>query len=114
MEPNALSGYQKEVPEENSASDRQSKVLTPGEHITVIAYGALIRELRRPGDSKEKGISVELIDQALLAYRQDTNSASAADRQGLVVTESLRAMVQRGTDIRDHEEAFLSLEAPRG
>ena len=118
MEPKRIyRAIKQEVPEEKySIPIGKAKVLTPGEHITVIAYGAMIREAQKAMViAKEKGISVELIDlRTIWPIDRDTISASVRKTgRALVVTEAPQSYGPAAELISViNEEAFLSLEAP--
>ncbi|HPN40474.1 MAG TPA: alpha-ketoacid dehydrogenase subunit beta [Candidatus Cloacimonadota bacterium] len=118
MEPKRIyRAIKQEVPEEKySIPIGKAKVLTPGEHITVIAYGAMIREAQKAMViAKEKGISVELIDlRTIWPIDRDTISASVRKTgRALVVTEAPQSYGPAAELIAViNEEAFLSLEAP--
>jgi len=106
-----------EVPEEKYAIPiGKAKVLSPGEHITLIAYGAMIREAQKAMVLlKDKGISVELIDlRTIWPIDRDTISASVRKTgRALVVTEATQSYGPAAELISIiNEEAFLSLEAP--
>jgi len=106
-----------EVPEEKYAIPiGKAKVLSPGEHITLIAYGAMIREAQKAMVLlKDKGISVELIDlRTIWPIDRDTISASVRKTgRALVVTEAPQSYGPAAELISIiNEEAFLSLEAP--
>ena len=118
MEPKRIyRAIKQEVPEEKySIPIGKAKVLTPGEHITVIAYGAMIREAQKAMViAKEKGISVELIDlRTIWPIDRDTISASVRKTgRALVVTEAPQSYGPAAELVAViNEEAFLSLEAP--
>lgn len=106
-----------EVPEEKYIIPiGKAKVLTPGDHITVIAYGAMIREAQKAMViAKEKGISVELIDlRSIWPIDRDTIAASVKKTgRVLIVTEAAQSYGPAAELISViNEEAFLSLEAP--
>lgn len=106
-----------EVPEEKySIPLGKAKVLNTGEQLTVIAYGAMIREAQKAiAIAKQNGYSVELIDlRSIWPVDRDTVRESVRKTgRVLIVTEApqsygpaaeLMAIV--------NEEAFLNLEAP--
>lgn len=106
-----------EVPEEAYAIPMgKAKILSEGSDITVVAYGAMIRDVQRAMiAAKEAGISVELIDLRTI-YPIDRETIKQSVRKTgrfLVVTEapaSFGAAAELITVVT--EEAFLSLEAP--
>lgn len=118
MEPKRIyRAIKQEVPEEKySIPLGKAKVLSPGDHITVIAYGAMIREAQKAIVLlKDKGISVELIDlRTIWPIDRDTISASVRKTgRALVVTEAPQSYGPAAELISViNEEAFLSLEAP--
>lgn len=94
----------------------KAAVLQQGTDVTVIAYGAMIREVQKAIVlAKKAGISVELIDLRTI-YPIDketiTNSVKKTGRV-ITVTEGVRSfgVASEITQIVS-EEAFLSLEAP--
>jgi pyruvate dehydrogenase E1 component beta subunit len=106
-----------EVPEEKySIPLGKAKVLSPGTDITVIAYGAMIREVQKAMvTAKAKGISVELIDlRTIWPIDRDTIRQSVQKTgRALIVTEAAQSF-GAGAELISiiTEEAFLSLEAP--
>ncbi|MDD2331089.1 MAG: alpha-ketoacid dehydrogenase subunit beta [Candidatus Cloacimonetes bacterium] len=106
-----------EVPEEKfTIPIGKAKILSPGEHITVIAYGAMIREVQRAMVmAREKGIQVELIDlRTIWPIDRDTIRQSVQKTgRALIVTEAPKSYGPAAELISCiNEEAFLSLEAP--
>lgn len=94
----------------------KAKVLNEGEHLTVVAYGAMVRETQKAMVlAKEKGISVELIDLRTIYPIDRETIARSIQKTGrlLVVTEG-PTTCGVGAEIIAiaTEEAFLSLEAP--
>jgi pyruvate dehydrogenase E1 component beta subunit len=106
-----------EVPEEKySIPLGKAKVLQSGDHLTIIAYGAMIREVQKAiVMAKEKGISVELIDlRSIWPIDRDTIGQSVRKTgRALIVTEAAQSYGPAAELISIiNEEAFLSLEAP--
>lgn len=106
-----------EVPEEKyQIPIGKAKVISQGEDITVIAYGAMIREVQKAMVLvKEKGISVQLIDlRSIWPIDRDTIGASVRQTgRALIVTEAQQSYGPAAELISViNEEAFLSLEAP--
>lgn len=106
-----------EVPTEKySIPLGKAKLLSAGEHITVIAYGAMIREVQKAMViAKEKGISVELIDlRSIWPIDRDLIGGSVRKTgRALIVTEAPQSYGPAAELISIvNEEAFLSLEAP--
>ena len=106
-----------EVPEEKyQIPIGKAKVISQGEDITVIAYGAMLRAVQKAMVLvKEKGISVQLIDLRSI-WPIDRDTIGAAVRQtgrALIVTEAQQSYGPAAELISViNEEAFLSLEAP--
>ena len=118
MEPKRIyRAIKQEVPEEKFSIDiGKAAILNEGEDITVVAYGAMIREARRAAAlAKKKGISVELIDLRTI-YPVDRDLLGKSVRKTgrfLAVTEApaTAGMASELVTIVI-EEAFLRLEAP--
>ena len=94
----------------------KASVLSQGSDVTVVAYGAMIREVQRAMVmAKEQGISVELIDLRSLYPIDRETIAKSVKKTGriITVTEGPRSFGV-GSEISQIaiEEAFLSLEAP--
>jgi pyruvate dehydrogenase E1 component beta subunit len=94
----------------------KAKVVTPGTDITVVAYGAMIREVQKAMVmAKEAGISVELIDLRTIYPIDRETIAQSIQKTGRVLTvaESPTSFGV-GAEITAiaNEEAFLYLEAP--
>lgn len=106
-----------EVPTEKySIPIGKAKILQAGEQITVIAYGAMIREAQKAiAMAKAQGYSVELIDlRCIWPVDRDTIRESVRKTgRALVVTEAPQSYGPAAEIISIiNEEAFLSLEAP--
>lgn len=106
-----------EVPEERySIPLGKAKVLSSGEQLTVIAYGAMIREAQKAiALAKQKGYSIELIDlRSIWPIDRDTIRESVRKTgRVLVVTEAPQSYGPAAELISIvNEEAFLNLEAP--
>ena len=118
MEPKRIyRAIKQEVPDEKySIPLGKAKVLSAGEHVTVIAYGAMIREAQKAIVlAKQKGISVELIDlRSIWPIDRDTIRESVRKTgRVLIVTEAAQSYGPAAELISIvSEEAFLSLEAP--
>jgi len=94
----------------------KANVLSQGSDVTVVAYGAMIREVQRAMVmAKEQGISVELIDLRSIYPIDRETIAKSVKKTGriITVTEGPRSFGV-GSEISQIaiEEAFLSLEAP--
>ena len=94
----------------------KAKVLQDGSQITVIAYGAMVREAQKAiAMAKAKDFSVELIDlRSIWPIDRETISKSVRKTgRALVVTEAPQSYGPAAELISIiNEEAFLSLEAP--
>lgn len=106
-----------EVPEEKvSIPIGKGKKLSEGSDITVVAYGAMIRDVQRAMiAAKEAGISVELIDLRTIypVDREIVKQSVKKTGRLLVVTEAATSFGPAAELISVAvEEAFLSLEAP--
>jgi pyruvate dehydrogenase E1 component beta subunit len=118
MEPKRIyRAIKQEVPEEKySIPLGKAKVLQSGDQLTIIAYGAMIREVQKAiVMAKEKGISVELIDlRSIWPIDRDTIGQSVRKTgRALIVTEAAQSYGPAAELISIiNEEAFLSLEAP--
>ncbi|MEA4936635.1 MAG: alpha-ketoacid dehydrogenase subunit beta [Paludibacter sp.] len=94
----------------------KAKVLTEGKDVTVIAFGALIRECQKAMVmAKEAGISVELIDlRTIYPIDRETISNSIKKTGRVVIVAEAPESFSVGSELMAiaNEEAFLSLEAP--
>jgi pyruvate dehydrogenase E1 component beta subunit len=94
----------------------KAKVLTEGSDVTVIAFGALIRECQKAMVmTKAAGISVELIDlRTIYPIDRETivNSIKKTGRVVIVAEASESFSVGAELMAIANEDAFLSLEAP--
>ncbi|MDD2530092.1 MAG: alpha-ketoacid dehydrogenase subunit beta [Bacteroidales bacterium] len=94
----------------------KANVLTQGKDVTIVSFGAMIREVQKAMVmAKEQGISVELIDlRSIYPIDRETirNSVKKTGRI-ITVTEGPKSF-GLGAEIAQIaiEEAFLSLEAP--
>jgi pyruvate dehydrogenase E1 component beta subunit len=94
----------------------KANVLQQGTDVTVIAYGAMVREAQKAiVMAKKEGISVELIDLRTIYPIDKETVVESIKKTGRVitVTESQRSF-NVATEITQiaNEEAFLHLEAP--
>lgn len=94
----------------------KAKVLAEGNDITVIAYGAMIRECQKAIiKAKEAGISVELIDlRTIYPIDKETIVNSVKKTGRLVIVAEAPSSFSVGAELMAiaNEEAFLYLEAP--
>jgi pyruvate dehydrogenase E1 component beta subunit len=94
----------------------KAKVLTEGTDITVVAFGAMIRECQKAiVMAKEAGISVELIDlRTIYPIDKETIAASIRKTGRIVIVAEAPESFSVGAELMAiaNEEAFLYLEAP--
>jgi len=106
-----------EVSEEKfSVPIGKAKVLTQGTDVTVVAYGAMIREVQKAMVmAKEAGYSVELIDlRTIYPLDKETVTASIKKTGRIIFVGEEPRSFGVGSEIMAlaNEEAFLHLEAP--
>ncbi|MFA5524960.1 MAG: alpha-ketoacid dehydrogenase subunit beta [Tissierellales bacterium] len=118
MEPKKIyRAFKQEVPEEDyTVPIGKAKIVKKGEDITVVAWGALVREAQKAIDEVEKeGISVELIDLRTISPIDKETIIESVKRTGrfLVVHEAVKSF-GTGAELISivNEKAFLHLEAP--
>ncbi len=118
MEPKRIyRAIKQEVPEEKYVIPiGKAKVLAEGTNLTVISYGAVVRDVQRAMiKAKEQGISVELIDLRTIYPVDRETIAQSIKKTGrvLIVNEEPTSFgVSAELMAVANEEAFLSLEAP--
>ncbi|MGD2092719.1 MAG: alpha-ketoacid dehydrogenase subunit beta [Candidatus Aminicenantes bacterium] len=118
MEPKRIyRAIKQDVPEEKfSIPLGKARVLNEGTDITVVSYGAMIREVQRVMKmTKEKGISVELIDlRTIYPLDRETIARSIKKTGRILLVNEGPTTFGVGAEIMAiaNEEAFLSLEAP--
>lgn len=109
--------FRQEVPTEAyTIPIGKAKVLTEGTDITVVAWGAMVREIEMARDIVEKnGIKAELIDLRTIAPMDRETIINSVKKTGriLVVHEAPKTLGV-GSEIISlvNEQAFLHLEAP--
>ncbi len=118
LEPKRLyRAIKQEVPEDKyTLSLGKANVLATGEDITVVTYGAVVRDVQKAlAFANKSGISVELIDLRTIYPIDRKTIADSVNKTGrfLGVTEAAAT----GSIISElitivNEEAFLRLEAP--
>lgn len=93
-----------------------AKVIRPGETVTAVAWGAMVREVIRAADLlAPEGIQVEVIDLRTIAPMDDETIIASIQKtgRGVIVHEACRTCGLAAEIIaRIHEKAFLSLAAP--
>ncbi|HAQ65673.1 MAG TPA: alpha-ketoacid dehydrogenase subunit beta [Bacteroidales bacterium] len=118
MEPKRIyRAIKQEVPEEKySIPIGKAKILNEGTDVTVIAYGAMIREAQKAVVmAKKDGISVELIDlRTIYPLDKQTIVESVKKTGRMVVVHEGPNTFGVGAELTAivNEEAFLSQEAP--
>lgn len=94
----------------------KAKILSQGTDVTVVAYGAMIREVQRAMVmAEEAGISVELIDLRTIYPIDKETISNSIKKTGRIVTvaeEVTSFGVAAELTAIANEEAFLYLEAP--
>lgn len=109
--------FRQDVPEEAyTIPIGKAKVLNEGKDITVVAWGAMVREIEAAKEIVEKkGISAELIDLRTIAPMDRETIIESVKKTGriLVVHEAPKTLGV-GSEIISvvNEKAFLFLEAP--
>jgi len=106
-----------EVSEEKfSVPIGKAKVLSQGTDVTVVAYGAMIREVQKAiVMAKDAGYSVELIDlRTIYPLDKETITASVKKTGRIIFVGEEPRSFGVGSEIMAlaNEEAFLHLEAP--
>lgn len=118
MEPKRIyRAIKQEVPTEKfSIPIGKAKVLTEGTDVTVVAFGALVRECQKAMVmAKEAGISVELIDlRTIYPIDKETIRNSIRKTGRIVIVAEAPRSFSVGAELMAiaNEEAFLYLEAP--
>ncbi len=94
----------------------KAKVVQEGTDVTVIAFGAMVRESQRAIEmAKEAGISVELIDlRSIYPVDRETIRNSVRKTGRVVIVAEAHESFSVGSELIAiaNEEAFLYLEAP--
>lgn len=118
MEPKRIyRAIKQEVPEEKyNIPIGKAKVLKEGTDVTVISFGALIRECQKAIDMADaSGISVELIDlRTIYPIDRETIAESIKKTGRVVIVAEAPQSFSVGSELMAiaNEEAFLYLEAP--
>jgi len=105
------------VPEERYAIELgKARVVRPGDHVTVVALGALVpAALRAAHELAAEGVGVEVIDpRTLVPLDTETIAASVAKTHRLVVAHEAVRFGGFGAEIAAHvaEHCFWELDAP--
>lgn len=106
-----------EVPEEDyTVPLGQAKVVQEGTAVTVVAWGAMVREaLRAAALVADEGIAAEVIDLRTISPLDDATIAASIQKtgRGVIVHEACRTCgLAAEIMARIQEKAFLSLAAP--
>jgi pyruvate dehydrogenase E1 component beta subunit len=118
MEPKRIyRAIKQEVPEEKfSIPIGKAQILQQGTDVTLVAYGAMIREAQKAvAMAKKDGVSVELIDlRTIYPIDRETISESVRKTGKLVVVHEGPTSFGVAAELTAivNEDAFLSLEAP--
>jgi pyruvate dehydrogenase E1 component beta subunit len=118
MEPKSIyRAIKQEVSEEKfTIPIGKAKILSHGDNITVVSYGAMIRQVQKAMVmAKQENIRVELIDlRTIFPIDRDTIAQSVKKTGRLLVVNEGPSSFGVGSEIISivTEEAFLSLEAP--
>lgn len=118
MEPKRIyRAFKQEVPEEEYIVPiGKAKVVQEGTDITVVAWGAMVREVQKAMKSlEEEGISVELIDLRTIKPIDEETIIESVKKTGrfLVVHEAVQSFGPGAELIAIvNKHAFLNLEAP--
>lgn len=105
------------VPEEDYTIPlRKAEVLQEGKDVTLLGYGASIRQLKMAAKmAAEKGVTCEIIDlRTILPYDIETIEKSVKKTGRLIVTHEGPITSGAGAEIaaRVQERCFLHLNAP--
>lgn len=118
LEPSKIyRAFKQEVPEEEyTIPIGKAKIVKPGKDVTVVAWGAYIRETEKAIKELEaEGISVELIDlRTISPIDKDTILTSVKKTGRFVVVHEAAKSFGPGAELMAivNEGAFLYLEAP--
>ncbi len=120
MEPKRVyRAIKQEVPEESYQIPLgRARVVAEGEHLTVVSYGAMLREVQRAvriARAERADVSVEIIDlRSIFPLDRETVGASVRKTGRLLVVTEGPMTCGVGAEVvaAAVEEAFLSLEAP--
>jgi pyruvate dehydrogenase E1 component beta subunit len=118
MEPKRIyRAIKQEVPDEKySLPLGKAKVIQDGSDVTVVAFGAMIRECQKAiAMAEEAGISVELIDlRSIYPIDRETIRTSVRKTGRMIVVAEAHESFSVGSELIaiTNEEAFLYLEAP--
>lgn len=111
--------FREEVPEgEYTVPLDKAAITREGTDVTVITYGAMVREAIKAADKLEKdGISVEIVDLRTVAPLDVETIIASVEKTGrVVVVQEAQKQAGVGAQVVSEisERAILSLEAPIG
>lgn len=111
--------FREEVPEESYVVPLDKANITrEGHDVTVIAYGAMVREAAKAADNLEKeAISVEILDLRTVAPLDVKTIIASVEKTGrVVVVQEAQKQAGVGAQVVSEisERAILSLKAPIG
>jgi pyruvate dehydrogenase E1 component beta subunit len=118
MEPKKIyRAIKQEVPEDfYQIPVGKAKVVGEGSDITVVAYGAMVREaLRARSEAAKQGISIEVVDlRSIYPLDRDTLGKSVRKTGRMLAVSEAPRSFSVGSELVNLavEEAFLYLEAP--
>jgi pyruvate dehydrogenase E1 component beta subunit len=106
-----------EVPDgEYTVPIGQAKVIREGKDVTIISWGAMLREVLRTAETAEKeGIKAEVIDLRTISPMDDATYLESVRKTGrVVIVHEAPPTCGVGAEItaRINEKALLSLQAP--
>jgi pyruvate dehydrogenase E1 component beta subunit len=108
--------FREEVPDEDYTIEiGKAKVLSEGEDITVVSWGAMVHECNKALDELPEDVSVELIDlRSIYPYDLDTIAESVQKTGRCVIVQEAPKTCGFGAELAAaiQEECFLHLEAP--
>ena len=101
---------------ESATPLHEARVVRPGEHVTVAAYGPMVKTALQAAEAAaEEGKSLEVVDlRSLSPLDLDTLSASVERTGRLVVVHEAPTFLGMGAEVaaRVQERSFYHLEAP--
>ncbi|NLW41485.1 MAG: alpha-ketoacid dehydrogenase subunit beta [Tissierellia bacterium] len=109
--------FRQEVPEEAyELPIRKAKIVEEGEDVTVITWGAMVRDVQKASEMvKEKGIYPEIIDLRTISPMDRETFVESVKKTGrAVIVHEAPKTLGTGAEIVAiiNEKAFLYLEAP--
>ena len=121
MEPKRLyRAFKEEVPDEEEVMEiGKARIVSEGEDITVISWGAMLHETQKVIDEivDRRGASIELIDLLTIAPMDGQAIGKSVDKTGrcVIVQEAQKTLGPASEIIAQiNDRAFMSLQAPVG